>query len=235
MRSMKKSLPIIGAFLALGIGFQSCKKTTTGNNLPKTVNVTGLFSLTGNWYTLGIDSKVALQLATADINTYLSGKNANFRMSVSFYDTKLDAATATANYNTAVAAGTRYFIGPQSSAELAAIAPGVDANKTIVVSQGSTASSLAIAGDGVFRFCPTDKVEGASIANTIYNAGIRGLVTVSRDDAGNTGLQTATGTSFISKGGVSSVIDPYSTTLTDFSALVATIRTRVNLLKCIRK
>ncbi|GGH19794.1 branched-chain amino acid ABC transporter substrate-binding protein [Mucilaginibacter phyllosphaerae] len=204
--------------------FQSCKKTKVA--VVKTVDVRGLFSLTGNWSSLGLTSKAALEIAAEDINTYLAGKNQPFKLTVSFTDTKLDAELAKTQFAQAKAAGVHFIVGPQSSAELAALKPLVDASEIILVSQSSTAGSLAIAGDGIFRFCPSDKIEGAASANTIYKQGMRGLVAVSRNDAGNMGLQVSTSNAFVAKGGTASSI-VYSTGITDYSLLIANIKSQV--------
>lgn len=207
---------------------QACKKNDTSSQ--KTINVTGLFSLTGNWSTLGITSQAALELAAGDINTYLAGKNANFRLAVSISDTKLETDLAKTLFIKAKNDKVSFVIGPQSSAELAAIKPISDTTKIIVVSQSSTAGSLAIANDNIFRFCPPDKIEGAAMAATIAKKGFLGLVTAARDDAGNKGLQTSTGAAFIAKGGEVAAITPYSTSLTDYTSVVASIKAQVNTL-----
>jgi branched-chain amino acid transport system substrate-binding protein len=226
---MKKSLLLICATLIAGLCFQSCEKSKMP--APAVVNVSGLFSITGNWSTLGIDSRAALKFAAEDINAYLETNKANFRLSVSFYDTRLDPVLARQQFLAAASSGTRFIIGPQSSAELGAIASSADSARTIVISQGSTAGSLAIAGDPVFRFCPNDKIEGAAIANTIVNDGIRGLVTVARDDAGNLGLQSATKAAFLAKGGGTvNSFAAYSTAITDFAPVVTAIRASVSAL-----
>jgi branched-chain amino acid transport system substrate-binding protein len=230
---MKRILPAICTVVALAVGLQSCTKSTVQpvvTTPPKTINVSGLFSETGNWSTLGVDSKAALQFAAEDINKYLGENHANFRLSVAFYDTKLLPNLAENDFKLAIGKGTRFIIGPQSSAELAAIAPSVDSAQTIVISQGSTAGSLAIAGDPIFRFCPSDKVESAAIAATIYKADIKGLVTVARDDAGNLGLQTSTGSNFKKDGGEIKALPAYSTTITDFTSVIASLKTEVNAL-----
>lgn len=222
---MKKLLiPFLS--LAVLITFQACKKDKD----PQTINVRGLFSLTGNWSSLGITSQAALELAASDINSYLDGKNAGFRLAVSVSDTKLETERAKTFFTEAKNAGISFIIGPQSSAELAAIKPLSDAAEVLVISQSSTAGSLAIAGDNIFRFCPSDKIEGAAMAKTIALNGFKGLVTVARDDAGNKGLQTSTGAAFTAKGGQTVAITPYATTLTDYTALVASIKTQVNTL-----
>ena len=208
--------------------FQACKKSDATSQ--KTINVRGLFSLTGNWSSLGITSQAALNIAADDINAYLAGKNANFKLAVSVSDTKLETDLAKTYFTQAQTDKISFIIGPQSSAELAAIKPLSDAANIIVISQSSTAGSLAIAGDAIFRFCPSDKIEGAAMAATIAKKGFKGLVTVARDDAGNKGLQTSTGDAFTAKGGQTVAIAPYSTTLSDYTAIVASIKDQVNTL-----
>ena len=223
---MKKTLLI--AFLAITITFQSCKKNHTYYVPSKIVDVRGLFSLTGNWSSLGVTSNAAIQLAMEDINTYLAKKNAGFRIASSVSDTKLDTVLAKSLFTKAKNEKIHFVIGPQSSAELAALKPLSDAANIIVVSQSSTAGSLAIANDNIFRFCPSDKIEGAAMANTIAKKGFKGLVTVSRDDAGNKGLQTSTGAAFTTAGGQVAAIAPYATTTTDYTPVVASIKTQLN-------
>ncbi|MEP6613924.1 MAG: ABC transporter substrate-binding protein [Mucilaginibacter sp.] len=226
---MKKILLFI-SILIITVGFQSCKKNHTYYAPAKIVDVRGLFSLTGNWSSLGVTSSAAIQLAMEDINTYLGKKNAGFRIAASVSDTKLDVDLAKTLFTKANNEKIHFIIGPQSSAELGGVKPLSDAANIIVVSQSSTAGSLAIANDNIFRFCPSDKIEGAAMANTINKKGFKGLVTVARDDAGNKGLQLSTGAAFTAKGGQTAAIAPYATTTTDYTAVVASIKTQLNTL-----
>ncbi|MBD1386367.1 ABC transporter substrate-binding protein [Mucilaginibacter rigui] len=225
---MKKILLPLIALLITGLAFQSCKKAKVVT-LTNAINVQGLFSLdtAANWSSLGINSRVAVQLAEDDINKYFADKNLPYSIAINVTDTKLDAATAAAQFTTAKNSGIHFIIGPQSSAELAAIKPLADASEVIVVSQSSTAGSLAVAGDGIFRFCPSDQIEGAASGNTIYNKGIKGLVTVARDDAGNKGLQASVGAAFTAKGGEVNAVTPYAANTTDFTAVIADIKAKV--------
>ena len=119
------------------------------------VEIGALLSLTGNWSTLGLTSQKAIGLAVDDVNAYMEQKGTNIRFTGMVFDTKLDTTIAKLAMTDIVRTRTKYVIGPQSSAELAAVKPLADQNNILVVSQGSTASSLAISGDGIFRFCPT--------------------------------------------------------------------------------
>ncbi|MFD0750962.1 ABC transporter substrate-binding protein [Mucilaginibacter calamicampi] len=223
---MKKNLLTVFAALVIVATFQSC-----GKKEPKrTINVVGLFSLTGNWSSLGITSKAALEIASDDINQYLTANKVPYGIQFSVYDTKLDADLTKSYFSKARSEGAKFIIGPQSSAELAALKPITEGAEVLVISQSSTAGSLAVPNDAIFRFCPPDKIEGAATAATIYKKGFKGLVTVSRDDAGNKGLQTATGAAFTTKGGQTVAITPYAATGANYAALIASIKTQVNTL-----
>jgi branched-chain amino acid transport system substrate-binding protein len=203
----------------------SCKKELKNDEVNITIG--GLLSLTGNWSSLGITSEAAMKIAAEDINQYMKDRNSPYRFSVSTFDTKLDTVLALQWMKEAHHKGIRYVVGPQSSAELASVLNYANNNDMLVVSQGSTASSLAVANDAVFRFCPGDAVEGRAIAETMYASGKRAMISMSRDDAGNKGLQQAVGATFSSMGGIVFPTQPYSTTATSFSSLLATVKTKL--------
>lgn len=222
---IKRFLIPVVAIITVLFFLQSCEK----DDNRKTIEVRGLFSLTGNWSSLGMTSEAAIDLAADDINDYLDNKDAEFKLATSVSDTKLETEFAKTFFTQAENDNLRFIIGPQSSAELAAIKPLSDAAEIIVISQSSTAGTLAIPDDNIFRFCPSDKIEGAAMANTIYNSGFRQLVTIARDDAGNKGLQTSTGNNFVAEGGGLIALTPYSTTLTDYTSVVASIKDALNV------
>src|SRR5215218_4157653 len=120
--------------LLLFVLLSSCEKTD--DNSFSSVRVGGLLSLTGNWSTLGLTSQSAMQIARDEINAYLETNRAAFRFEMSVYDTKLDPAAASEALSDASTKGIQFIIGPQSSAELAAIKPFADAHNMIVISQG---------------------------------------------------------------------------------------------------
>src|SRR3954447_12145549 len=71
----------------------SCDGDGTGAD-SRTITIGGLFSLTGNWSSLGVTSKAALELGVEDVNAALEQQGLRFRADVR--DTKLDPATALA-------------------------------------------------------------------------------------------------------------------------------------------
>ena len=216
---------VLACCLVVLITISGCKKTI--DTTITEVEIGALLSLTGNWSSLGITSQKAIGMAIDDVNAYMEQKGTNIRFTGMVFDTKLDTALAKLAMADVVRTRTKYVIGPQSSAELAAVKPLADEKNVLVVSQGSTASSLAISGDGIFRFCPGDVVEGPAIARTMFAEGKRVAITLSRDDAGNKGLQTSVGNSFAALGGQVDAIAPYSTTLAKYGTLIATLKSKL--------
>jgi len=81
----------------------------------------GLFSLTGNWSSLGTASKAAMEIGIEDVNAYLADGNTGIHFAASIKDTKLDPPTALTAVTALKDAGVEVVLGPQSSAEVAAI------------------------------------------------------------------------------------------------------------------
>jgi branched-chain amino acid transport system substrate-binding protein len=123
--------------------------------------------------------------------------------------------------------GAQLLIGPQSSAEVAQLKPFVDANGVLLVSPASTAGTLAIAGDNIFRFTPSDSLEAVAISALMWEDGIRAVVPVWRNDAGNAGLVRATRGRFSALGGA--VLDgvQYGVAIRDFSTTVRDLGAQV--------
>ena len=218
------ALAALAFFLLVGWGATARSAVTPSERV---VTLGGLFSLTGNWSTRGQASKAAMELAIADVNQYLAGNAADLRFAASIEDTRLEPDVALAQAKSLHAGGVQLLIGPQSSAEVARLKPFVDANAMLLVSPASTAGSLAIAGDNVFRFTPADSLEGVAISAMMWDDGIRAVVPVWRDDPGNAGLEKATRARFASLGG--SVLEglAYDANATDFGATAADVAARV--------
>lgn len=192
-----------------------------------TVKVAALVSQTGAWSNLGITSKEAIEMAIESINEDFDERDIPFQFELTLFDTQLNPAIAAQTVENISLGDFKFIIGPQSSAEVAAIKPLADSLGILVVSQGSTASSLSIANDMIFRYVPGDQIEGAALANSIQSAGKQALVTVARNDAGNLGLQSSVGNNFSSLGGNVISVGNYETTTTDFTTVLANVKSQI--------
>lgn len=192
-----------------------------------------LLDLTGDWSSLGESSQVALDLAQIEINDYLSTVHSSVRIKLAVEDTGGDPAIALEKLKLLVTRGVRVVIGPQSSAEVEAIRNYADQSGVLVISQGSTAHSLAIPGDNVFRFCSDDVSEGELMAGLMWEAGIRAVVPLWRDDAGNEGLYLATKNAFQALGGTVCPDVKYSPGRRDFAVSLTSLDSQVEqVLSC---
>jgi branched-chain amino acid transport system substrate-binding protein len=187
------------------------------------IPIGALFSLTGDGATLGQASAAALDLAQRDINAELGALHLPFHVTTVVEDTALTPAVAAQKMAVFATRGIKIVLGPQSSAEAAAVHQIAGDNGMIVISQVSTASSLAIAGDNLFRLAPNDKLEGAAMATVMRNDHIDVLVPLWRADAGNTGLHDSTKSSFQAAGGVVTAGASYDPGTTDYTAVVNAI------------
>jgi branched-chain amino acid transport system substrate-binding protein len=110
------------------------------------------------------------------------------------------------------------------------IKPFADEHNILVISQGSTASSLAIPGDNILRFCPNDRREAEALVALLQHDGIRAIVPLWRNDRGNNGLHDSVKIRFQALGGRVASGFRYEPTTTDFSAATNSAASQVGSL-----
>jgi branched-chain amino acid transport system substrate-binding protein len=189
-----------------------------------------LVSLTGSWNSLGQNTVAALQLANEQLQAAAKAGHGGYRFHLFVRDTQLDPAKALAAIQDLDKRGVKIVIGPQSSAEVAMIKPYADAHNILIISQGSTASSLAISGDNIFRFCPNDMREAEAVVALMWHDGIRTIVPLWRDDAGNNGLHDSVKADFEKLGGTVATGYQYQPVTTDFSAATTSVALQITTL-----
>ncbi|TAN53936.1 MAG: ABC transporter substrate-binding protein [Methylococcaceae bacterium] len=157
---------------------------------PQTLRIGALLSLTGNWSSLGLMSQTVLELAQHDVNRYLSSHGSNKRVEVLVRDTQLDPELALQQLRRLIhRQNVIAVIGPQSSSEVSRLKDLADRERVPLLSQGSTASSLSLAGDSVYRLVPDDSHESEAMAALMQQRGVQVVIPAWRADAGNDGLQ----------------------------------------------
>src|SRR5690349_20201314 len=187
-----------------------------------------LASLTGgSGNSLGQDTVAALQIAAEQLDAEAKANKGGYRIHLFVRDTQQDPVKALAAIKDLAKRGVQIIVGPQTSSEVAMIKPFADAHNILVISQGSTASSLSIAGDNIFRFCPNDKREADAIVAFMQHDGIRSIVPLWRNDAGNNGLHDSVKAAFENIGGTVTAGFQYQTTTTDFSAATASVASQI--------
>ncbi|HEY0372436.1 MAG TPA: ABC transporter substrate-binding protein [Thermoanaerobaculia bacterium] len=216
------------ALLLLAVAVHGERRRAISPRRSTEITIGALFSLTGDGATLGQASAAALDLARRDINAELAALHLPFHVTTVVEDTALTPSVAAQKMSALAARDISIVLGPQSSAEAAAVRGIAGDEGMIVISQGSTASSLAIAGDNLFRLAPNDRLEGAATVTELRAAHIDVLVPLWRADAGNGGLHDSTKKSFEAAGGIVTSGASYDPATTDFAAVVSTIAAEVH-------
>ena len=169
---------------------------STGRAPAERVTIGALLPLTGSLASYGESSRAALAEAVATISA-----RGGPSLSLAIEDTKTDPAAALEALKKLEARGITLVVGPYASSEVKAAKAFADERGVILISPLSTARSLAIADDNVFRFTPDDEQEAAAVAALAMADGVRVIVPVTRDDEGNRGLQEALKPAFEKRGG----------------------------------
>jgi branched-chain amino acid transport system substrate-binding protein len=190
-----------------------------------------LASLTGgSGNSLGRDTVAALQIAADQLDADAKANRGGYRFHLFVRDTQQDPVKALAAIKDLDKRGVQIIVGPQTSSEVAMIKSFADTHNILVISQGSTASSLAIAGDNIFRFCPNDKREADAIVALMQRDSIHAVVPLWRNDAGNNGLHDSVKAAFENVGGTVTSGFQYQTITTDFSAATASVASQIQSL-----
>jgi len=180
------SITIIAALVVL---IAACGDEDGGqSNSSNEITIGALLDLSGSWQTLGKASEATLQIGVQELNDNLQSQGRKERVRLIVEDTGLDPDQALARLKSLADRGARIVIGPQSSAEVSALKGYADSNGIVLISQGSTASSLSLQGDNVFRLTPDDRREGEAVTAMMLEDGKTTVLPVCREDAGNRGL-----------------------------------------------
>jgi branched-chain amino acid transport system substrate-binding protein len=193
-----------------------------------TLRVGGLLDLTSGWTSLGRASKVTLAIAANQANRQLAKAGSPLRIRLQIVDVRGNPNEAARQLRRLARQGVRVFIGPESSSEVRAVRSSANRLGVLVVSQGSTAHSLAVAGDNVFRLVPDDQREAEAVVALLKHDHVKAVAPIWRDDAGNAGLVKSLKARF--KGLISHGV-AYSTAESDFATPVAALRQQVGVLQ----
>jgi ABC-type branched-subunit amino acid transport system substrate-binding protein len=148
-----------------------------------------LLPLTGTLSSFGESAEASLTLAVDDVNNQLAKSGSSSRVGLVIEDTKTDPNVAREKIKDLASKGIRIVIGPSTSAAVAAVKEYADENGILIVSSSSTAPSLAIPNDNVFRFVPDDTYQAEALAKQMWDEGTRIVIPIWRTDVFGNNLQ----------------------------------------------
>ncbi|HYY40693.1 MAG TPA: penicillin-binding protein activator, partial [Nitrososphaera sp.] len=183
-----------------------------------TILIGALLPLTGTLSSFGESAEASLRLAVDDVNNQLAKSGSSSRVGLVIEDTKTDPDVAREKLMDLASKGIRIVIGPSTSAAVAAVKEYADENGILIVSSSSTAPSLAISNDNVFRFVPDDTHQAEALAKQMWDEGTRVVIPIWRTDVFGNNLQSLLKEKFEKLGG--KILDGigYNPPVGDFAA-----------------
>ena len=218
---IKKSQLILSVILVVG-AFACSKNDNTKYRSAASgeIRIGALLPLTGSGSSAGQSMNISLGLARQDIQSYLTSVGNHNTISMIVADTKTDTAEALKQLKILYNQGIRLVIGPYSSAELLSLKNFADTHGVILVSPSSVAVSLAIPGDNIFRFVPSDVMQGEAMNKMLTDDKIKVIVPFIRNDVWGNDLLEVVRSNFIKSGGTVQPPVKYEPGTTDFSGLL---------------
>jgi len=175
--------------------------TTADTSLSGTIHIGGIFPLSGSLSNLGEDGRAGASLAITDFNEFLEESNQNWKLNMVIEDSGTSPIVAFEKLTNLKAKNIDIIIGPVTSAEVSYVKGYSSSNNMLIISYGSSATSLSIPDDNVYRMVPDTKEQGNAMANIIYSEGITTLIPIWRGDTWGDGLHDAIFTEFTRIGG----------------------------------
>lgn len=156
-----------------------------------------LFPTSGDFATHGNENIVAANMALSDFNDHLEKLDKDWRLKAVTANSETDPEISLNLVKELYAKNIQIIIGPETSAELALIKPFVDPREILIISPTSTAPSLALSEDKIYRLAPDDTNQGQAITALLKEDGIKAMILITRDDTWGNDLSTSITNSFI--------------------------------------
>ncbi len=201
--------------------------TEMTGNLDGTVQIGALVPVSGDASAHGTEIKITLDLAESDFNDYLAENGVNWRLDIVVEDTASNPVIALDKVSGLKAKGITAIAGTYSSAELRTIKGYTKNNDMLLISYGSTAPSLSLAGDNVFRFVPDETRQAPAIAQYLTGIGVTNLVPIWRGDAWGDGFIDAVRSEMTAAGGATGEGVRYHQEALEFSTEIAILADQV--------
>jgi branched-chain amino acid transport system substrate-binding protein len=185
-----------------------------------------LIDETGVCKSTGLATKAALELKQEQLQQ-LFNNNSYKQIELQFADTKSDPNLALKHVKEFYKKGIDIIIGPGTSQELAAIANFVNTNDILILSYASTAHSLAISRDNIFRYVTTDISQSKVVAKFLRKNGREYLWQLYRNDLGNISVANLVNGQFRRSGGKKVRRFIYQPGQSDFYEILAQISSEI--------
>ena len=160
-------------------------------------------------------------LVKKDMNDYAALLGYDVSFDVLTDDAQSQAAIHLEKVQSFKAMGVDLVIGGRWSSQALAALSYVTENNMILWSPSSTAPTLRIEDDALFRMCPDDTYQAPGIARMLWDYGIEAVILMQRADSWADGIYNILEPQYASLGGVIAERIRYATDATEYSSYLA--------------
>jgi branched-chain amino acid transport system substrate-binding protein len=226
---------VLGLLIGIGVGFgvfqatltaPTSTQTETGTPTETVYKIGFTLPLSGELSSIGNLWRQAVDIAIEDLNNEVKEYGFNVRFEAVVLDDKTKDEDALKNVQSLHQLGIVVIIGPAASSQVKAVKSYADANKLVIISPSSTAPTLAIPDDFIFRNTGSDAIQAKALAALVAHEGIKNVVVFHRDDEYGRAFAEFFEREFQAFGGTSTVM-PYATGLSDYASEVARLSSKV--------
>ncbi|MEM4824067.1 MAG: penicillin-binding protein activator, partial [Zestosphaera sp.] len=230
-----KTLALVIVVLIIGLAVGYGIAAVMGGGAVTTVTVTPekkvytigfTLPLSGELSSIGKVWEKVVQLAIEDLNKEVQAYGFNVEFRSVILDDGTTAERALQNVQSFVQQGIKVVIGPAASAQVKVVKSYVDANKIVLISPSSTAPTLAIPNDYIFRTVGSDAGQAKALAALAYQEGARKVIVFYRNDEYGKAFADFFENYFREMGGTVVKLS-YQTGLPDYASEVATLASKV--------
>jgi len=197
------------------------------SELSGVVNIGLILPLSGDLATHGLENLEGSKFGVIEFNKHLEEIGAPWTLKMTSEDSATSPVIALEKLTALNAKGIKLIVGPETSSNIRNMKGYSDSNNMLLVSCCSSAPSLAIPNDSVYRLVPDDSNQGTALSKLIQHEGIQMLVPVWRGDTWGDGISGATTSSFVQRGGVVDEGVRYNPESPEFSASTSLLAEKV--------
>ena len=221
---------IVGIIIIIGLGYViggSDTEVSESTELSGVINIGLILPLSGDLATHGLENLEGSKFGVVEFNKHLEEIGAPWTLKMTSEDSATSPVIALEKLTALNAKGIKLIVGPETSSNIRNMKGYSDSNNMLLVSCCSSAPSLAIPNDSVYRLVPDDSNQGTALSKLIQHEGIQVLVPVWRGDTWGDGLSDATTSSFVQRGGVVDEGVRYNPESPEFSASTSLLAEKV--------
>ncbi len=203
-------------------------------NLSGTFVIGNLQDLSDGLSGQGLDDQATSNLAISDINAWAHQMCAqlselcNVTFQQNLQDYKVDNTLTATIMNSFYTAGIHVVVGPLNSGTAGAMLPFANSHQIVMISPSSTAPTIGLADDYLFRTPPSDAFQGVADAAEFSQSGVQDVVILYRNDGYGAGLANSTAANFEAAGGHVEAQIPYDVTTSNFVPMLGQLNDAYN-------